>query len=132
MSKNMHFPLRKHKKTCFNSFAAVSTAPMPSYGAFCAEFHALHKEHSKPHAAREKHAKKAHTKWRAARATQHTTQTPYQIPLKCFPELKSYLSEMVDFEIGNAWECKRMEINAFSSSKMMHTWPNEALKRISN
>ena len=81
MSKNMHFPLRKHKKTCFNSFAAVSTAPMPSYGAFCAEFHALHKEHSKPHAAREKHAKEAHKKWRAARATQHTTQTPYQIPL---------------------------------------------------
>ena len=54
---------------------------MPSYGAFCTEFHTLHKKHIKPHAAREKHAKKAHAKWRAARATQHTTQTSYQIPL---------------------------------------------------
>ena len=65
----MHFPLRKHKQTCINSFSAVSKAPMPSYGAFCTEFHTLHKEHTNPHAAREKHAKnKDPRKKRAARA----------------------------------------------------------------
>ena len=68
-------------QTCFDRISAVSKATMSSYGAFCAEFHALHKERTKPRAAREKHAKKAYTKRRAARAIQNTIQTPYQNPL---------------------------------------------------